>query len=146
MSCPHAKVQQDEFYRTYQEIVRQVMEHENSYVFFRPVDPLNDGAPDYPNYVMRPMSIFTVQEKIDKRAYRNPREFIDDMRQIWTNAKIYNHQTHTIYKTADSLAARFETLAAALPHEIGKGEKDCALQVAVELRFARYRAMRRGHK
>ena len=146
MACPHAKALQDRYYQTYQEIVKRIMEHENAYVFFRPVDPQNDGAPDYPNYVMKPMCIFWVQEKLDKREYNSPAEFMDDMRQIWTNAKIYNHQTHTIFRTADTLAERFEMLAAGLPHEIREGQRDCALQIATELIFARYRAMQRSNK
>lgn len=121
------------------------MEHDNVYVFFRPVDPEKDGAPDYRTWIMHPMSIFTVQEKIDKREYKSPAEFIADMRQIWENAKIYNNYTHMIYKTADFLAEKFETLAAGLPHELPE-PKNNALQRAVELRFARYRMAKKTHK
>jgi hypothetical protein len=146
MQPQHRLFQRDQFYRTYQDIVQQIMAKENSFYFFKPVDPEVDGAPDYFQFIVRPMSILTVQEKIDRREYDNPAEFIDDMRTIWSNAKIYNHQTHTIYKTADVLCEKFEVLAAALPHEISEADKGSALQRLTELRFARYRLAKRGHK
>lgn len=121
------------------------MEHDNVYVFFRPVDPEKDGAPDYRTIIPRPMSIFTVQEKIDNREYKSPSDFIEDMRQIWTNAKMYNNQTHMIHKTADILAHKFETLASCLPHNVPEPRNN-ALQRAVELRFARYRMSKQTHK
>jgi hypothetical protein len=122
------------------------MGKENAFYFFKPVDPDADGAPDYFDYILNPMSIFTVQEKLDRGEYNTPAEFIRDMRLIWSNAKIYNHQTHPIYITADVLAERFEILAAALPHELSSAEKSSALQRLVELRFARYKAAKQTHK
>jgi hypothetical protein len=122
------------------------MGKENAFFFFKPVDPDADGAPDYFDYILKPMSIFTVQEKLDRGEYSNPAEFLSDMRLIWSNAKIYNHQAHPIYKTADVLAERFETLAAALPHELTEAERSSALQRLIELRFARYRAAKKTHK
>lgn len=125
--------------------MKKIMAHESSYIFFRPVDPVKDGAPDYPNIVMHAMSLFTVQDKLDKHQYNSPDEFIADMRQIWTNAKIYNSQTHAIYKAADSLANRFDSLSSTLPQTISPTRRDCSLQIAVELRFARYRSLKHIH-
>jgi hypothetical protein len=68
------------------------------------------------------------------------------MRLIWWNAKIYNHQTHRISKTADALAGRFEILAAGLPQDLAATEKSSALQRLVELRFARHRSEKQSHK
>ena len=145
MTVPHRKVREDRFYKTCQTIVRNIMDHESSYVFFRPVDPVNDGAPDYPYFVVRPMSLFTVQEKLEKRLYNSDEECIDDMRQIWTNAKIYNNQAHAIYRAANTLAGRFDLLSASLPRRIATGRQESALQTAIELRFARYRSLKGSH-
>jgi hypothetical protein len=120
------------------------MAQENAYFFFKPVDPVADGAPDYLQQILRPMSILIIQEKIDRQEYKSPNEFIEDMRQIWANAKIYNVQTHTIYRTAQALAEKFEIYAASLPHDIP--EPGSGMQRLVEIRFARYRAAKRTHK
>jgi hypothetical protein len=146
MAIPHEELQQEQYLHTYQEIVQQIMGHENAYFFFKPVDPIADGAPDYCQIIVTPMSILTVQGKLDRREYTSPDEFIADMRQIWANAKIYNHQSHTIYKTAHALAEKFEILAASLPHEISQIGRCSALQRAVELRLGRYRMAKKTHK
>jgi hypothetical protein len=146
MTAPHKQAQTDQFFITYQEIMHQIMARENAFFFFQPVDPVADGAPDYFQYVTKPMSIFAVQEKLDKRQYECPSEFVADMRQIWTNAKIYNQQTHAIYKAADALAARFEILAATLPHDVSESQNKNGLQWLVESRFARYRSAKSSHQ
>ena len=55
------------------------------------------GAQDYFDIVKRPMDLETVGKKLEHkpergvfRAYREPGEFRDDMRQIWTNCRLYN--------------------------------------------------------
>jgi hypothetical protein len=146
MQPSHSQVQQTQLYRTFQEIIRDIMSRENAFFFFRPVDPIADGAPDYFLYICNPMSILTVQEKLDRTEYKTADEFIRDIRLIWSNAKIYNHHSHPIYKTADALAVRFEIFAAGLPHEIPIADQSSALQRLVELRFACYRAAKQTHK
>lgn len=110
------------------------------------MDPEADGAPDYFNIVMKPMCFYKVQEKLDNHEYKTPDDFIDDVRLIWQNAKLYNHQTHLIYKTADTLAKKFEILIGSLPHVLTESEKCSALQRLVELRFARYRMNKKTHQ
>jgi hypothetical protein len=122
------------------------MTKENAYFFFKPVDPIADGAPDYFRYIVRPMSIFTVQEKLDKRQYESFDQFIGDMRDIWRNAKVYNHPSHAIHRAAELLAEEFEILAASLPREVPKDERTNGLQRLIEVRFARYRSLKKTHK
>ena len=139
-------VYREQFYRTCQDIVQQIMSSENAFYFFKPVDPELDGAPNYYDNILNPMSIFVVQDKLDKKQYDSPDEFIQDMRQIWVNAKQYNHQSHTIYKAADALAQKFEILASSLPRAIPPGSRNSALQRLVELRFLRYRMNKTTHQ
>ncbi|KAH0794867.1 Bromodomain containing protein [Histomonas meleagridis] len=139
-------IYREQFYRTCQDIVQQIMNSDNSFYFFKPVDPELDGAPNYYEIILTPMSIFVVQDKLDKKLYNTPEEFIQDMRQIWINAKQYNHQTHTIYKAADLLAQKFEILASSLPRSIPPGSQSSALQRLVELRFLRYRLNKTTHQ
>ena len=54
-------------------------------------------AQDYFDIVKHPMDLETVGKKLEHkpergvvRQYREPGEFRDDMRQIWTNCRLYN--------------------------------------------------------
>jgi hypothetical protein len=146
MAISHVDWQREQYLRTYQGILQQIMSQENAYIFFKPVDPDADGAPDYLRRIPKPMSILLVQEKLDRQEYKSSNDFIEDVRQIWTNAKIYNQQSNTIFKTAQTLAEYFDLLAATLPHEIPNNERGVGLQRLVEDRFALYRAAKRTHK
>lgn len=142
----HAQVQANELRKLCQNIIHQVMGLENAGFFFRPVNPQLDGAPDYFRYITQPMSIFEVQEKIDNNEYATFEQFVSDMRQIWQNAQIFNNSSHQIHKAAERISRQFEVMIASAPHNISFGAKSSALQRAVEVRFAAYRAQRRSHQ
>jgi hypothetical protein len=44
------------------------MRQENAFYFFRPVQPQEDGAPNYFNVIVRPMCILQVQEKMAAKS------------------------------------------------------------------------------
>ena len=137
---------QEPFYHACREIIQQLMSQENAYFFFKPVDPEADGAPDYHSVIPVPMSFYKIQEKLDRQEYKTPNQFIDDVNRIWENAKIYNAPVTLIYKTADILSIKFNTLAGSLPHVVPEEDKNNALQRLVELRFARYRLGKKTHQ
>ncbi|KAK8834554.1 hypothetical protein M9Y10_027555 [Tritrichomonas musculus] len=141
MSC--SQVCKEQFYHICQDIVQQIVGTDGSSYFFRPVDPEKDGAPDYYLIIMTPMSLFDVQDKLDKKLYNTPEEFIKDMDQIFINAKIYNMNTHPIYKAAEVLANKFSILSARLPRKIQ--DLNSGLQCEVELRLLRYRLNKKTH-
>ena len=133
---------QDILYDTYHGIIQKILADENSFFFFKPVDPEADGAQDYYSIVIKPMCFFTIQQKLDNKEYQNQNEFIADVRQIWQNAKLYNQSTHPIYKAADRLAKKFEILSASLPRPVKESESHSALQRYIELRIGRYKSQR----
>lgn len=143
MSC--ADLHHEQFYHICQDIVQQIVGTEGSSFFFKPVDPEIDGAPDYYQVIVKPMCIYTVQDKLDKKEYNTPEEFIDDMNQIFKNAKLYNYNNHPIYKAADMLANKFAILSARLPRQIQGGSLNSGLQRLVELRLLRYRLNKNTH-
>ncbi|OHT02280.1 Bromodomain containing protein [Tritrichomonas foetus] len=128
-----------------QNIIQEIMKIENSFFFFKPVDPEQDRAPDYYQVIIQPMSIFNVQMKLDNNEYHTPNEFIQDMRLIWYNAQHYNAPTHPVFKAAENLAAKFELLASTLPRAIEETDLNCNFQREIELRFARYRMNKKTH-
>ena len=139
-------IKQEPFYHACREIIQQLMSQDNSYFFFKPVDPEADGAPDYNSVIPESMSFYRVQEKLDHQEYKTPDQFIYDVNLIWSNAKNYNLPVTLIYKTADILSNKFNTLAGSLPHVIPEEDKNNALQRLVELRFARYRLGKKTHQ
>jgi hypothetical protein len=133
-------------YATYNSIIEEIMGMDLAFSFFKPINPETDGAPDYFKIITHPMSLYTVQTKIDRQEYNSPSEFISDMRRIWSNARIYNAPTHILYKTAEVLSQRFEVLASALPHYFTQSERRSALHRFVERRFAFYQGARPRRK
>lgn len=142
----HEQVRNEQFYKAAQEIVQTIMGMESAFYFWKPVDPDTDGAPEYYNIIPCPMSFLQVQDKLDRKVYKSPEEFITDVRNIWQNAKIYNHPSHAIYKAAHTCAIKFEILASTLPHKLNESEKSSGLQRLVELRFQRYRMNKNTHQ
>jgi hypothetical protein len=123
-----------------QAIITDLMNMEDAAVFFRPVDPLEEGATGYYRIVVAPMCFMTIQEKLDEDGYQAFEEFIADIRQIWVNAQLFNRPSHAINKIAVRMSAQFELLIAALPHTITDTGKLSCVQRLVELRFETYRA------
>ena len=132
------------FYNQCQNIINQLMKLENAF-FLRPVDPEKDVAPGYYEFIAHPMSIYDVQQKIDNDRYQSTEEFINDMRLIWSNAKLYNAPSHLVYKAADALSSKFEMMASTLPHIVEENSLSGGFQREIELRFARYRLMKKTH-
>jgi hypothetical protein len=129
-----------------QAIITELMGFENSFYFFRPVQPEEDGAPDYFRFVLRPMCILDIQENLEKDLYDSFDGFIADMRQIWENAEVFNKSNHVIYRAAMKLSQRFELLVSSLPHSLTEDTRTSALQRFVELRFKNYRIHKRSHQ
>jgi transcription initiation factor TFIID subunit 1 len=59
-----------------------------SYLFLKPVT--RKEAPDYLDYVQRPMDLGTIRDKVRKMEYKNREEFRHDVAQIQLNAHMYN--------------------------------------------------------
>lgn len=69
--------------------------------FLRPVDPELDGAPDYLDFIAKPMDLGTVRENIYKGVYKNSQQWYEDLCLIWSNAQKYNDKRTLIYQVAD---------------------------------------------
>ena len=121
------------------QIVRELMLCPNSYIFFRPVDPVLDGAPDYFCQVRRQISFYEIQKKLDRDGYSNPDDFRSDVNEVWRNAQVYNSPGHVAHETAVLLAKRSQMLMARLPHFPTSAEKMSGMQRYVAMKLQRYR-------
>ena len=62
----------------------------NAKYFQEPVDPKQDGAPNYSNVVSEPMDLGTVKQRLSTNYYHRMQEFLDDMSLIFDNCVKYH--------------------------------------------------------
>lgn len=58
--------------------------------FRLPVDPIRDSAPNYLKIVKQPMDLGTMKKKLAADEYHTVQSFIDDIKLICDNAKLFN--------------------------------------------------------
>ncbi|XP_063812654.1 bromodomain and WD repeat-containing protein 1 isoform X2 [Pseudophryne corroboree] len=68
-------------------LVDFIIECEDSEPFREPVDL--DQYPDYEIIIKTPMDFGTIKEKLSARNYRSPLELCEDMRLVFSNARLY---------------------------------------------------------
>ncbi|KAM4056934.1 bromodomain-containing protein [Hirsutella rhossiliensis] len=76
--------------------------------FKEPVDPVEDGVPDYLDKVKRPMDLNTIKAKMDRRDYTHEDEFVADMRQIFDNCFTYWAKGDPMWAAGEKLQRTFE--------------------------------------
>jgi hypothetical protein len=73
--------------------------------FRMPVDPIRDGAPNYPSIVKKPMDFHTMKKKLSGSEYNSVQEFVDDIQLICDNAKLFNGATSMYGLICDDIMA-----------------------------------------
>ena len=68
-----------------------------SRMFAFPVDPENDGCPNYNEIISHPMDLSTVTKKLEEDQYKTVSEWKSDVELIWSNSVEYN-KTNTLMK------------------------------------------------
>jgi len=85
-------------------VVPFLLNHPYSGPFRYPVNAKAEGIyPDYFKIVTKPMDLTTVKSRLDNNYYSKLDLCVQDIQQVWTNAKIYNPPEHTIHKWAEEL-------------------------------------------
>ncbi|XP_049849735.1 ankyrin repeat, bromo and BTB domain-containing protein DDB_G0293800-like [Schistocerca gregaria] len=91
-----------------------IMREHDALDFNSPVEYVLLGLPEYPEIVRRPMDLGTVQKSLNSGAYKLLRNWAEDVRLVWDNARIYNTPESLIYKYAERLSNLFESQYAQL--------------------------------
>lgn len=90
-----------------EEVLNRIVKYRFSWPFREPVT--RDEAEDYYDVIAHPMDFQTMQNKCSCGSYRSVQEFLTDMKQVFTNAELYNcrgsHVLHCMVKTEQCLAA-----------------------------------------
>lgn len=76
--------------------------------FREPVEPEEDGVPDYFGKVKRPMDLLTIKRKMDGREYKSDEDFLIDVRQIFENCFLYWKKGDAMYEAGERLQRTFE--------------------------------------
>lgn len=85
--------------------------------FYKAVDVEGLGLHDYYEIIKQPMDLGTVKLKMERREYRTPDEFANDVRLVFTNCYKYNPADHEVVKMARRLQDVFEAKMARMPDE-----------------------------
>jgi hypothetical protein len=76
--------------------------------FREPVEPVEDGVPDYFDKVKKPMDLSTIKAKMDRREYADDEEFLADVRQIFENCFLYWKKGDPMWLAGEKLQRTFE--------------------------------------
>ncbi|KAK8042707.1 hypothetical protein PG994_013190 [Apiospora phragmitis] len=76
--------------------------------FRQPVNPVEDGVPDYLDKVTKPMDLGTIKDKMDRGQYKGDQEFVSDVRQIFTNCFTYWTDKDPMWATCEKFQKTFE--------------------------------------
>ena len=92
-------------------IMSELEKHPIANLFLEPVDPIRDEAPDYFQYVKKPMDITTVKEKLKNNQYPTTHSWKEDVLLIFSNAILYNGKSSPIGVSAAEMHHTFKELA-----------------------------------
>lgn len=90
--------------------LNQIYKQKNAWPFRDPVNPKTDGCPDYFDRIPHPMDYGTIKAKFTKGAYSSALDVAKDVRQVATNCREYNGNSHEFAISATELEQKFENL------------------------------------
>lgn len=88
-------------------ILKELINHSFGWVFSEPVDPVKLKIPDYFQIIKNPMDLGTIKCKLEGNVYSYAKDFAEDVKLTFENAKSYNGPSHEVYRWADILDANF---------------------------------------
>jgi hypothetical protein len=65
------------------------MNSEYGFMFSKPVDPEEFGLYDYFDVIETPIDLNLVSEKLENKAYKGLKDFVDDVHLVFDNAVLY---------------------------------------------------------
>uniref|UniRef100_A0ACD5VFA1 Uncharacterized protein n=2 Tax=Avena sativa TaxID=4498 RepID=A0ACD5VFA1_AVESA len=90
-------------------LLDKLLQHDDGWVFAKPVDPLSLGLRDYYSDISDPMDLGTVSRRLEGGRYTDLHSFARDVRLTFSNAMAYNDKGDDVYESAAELSAIFES-------------------------------------
>ncbi|EGR27626.1 hypothetical protein IMG5_192810, partial [Ichthyophthirius multifiliis] len=94
--------------QNYQNLLTCLQKHPQAGPFLQPVNPQLQGCPDYLQIITHPMDLSTIQNNLRQNKYRSDKQFLQDIRQIWSNSYIYNPKSSYLYQVTLQMDQFFE--------------------------------------
>lgn len=96
-------------------ITKKLMDFPISVFFLNPVDPINDGVPDYFEKVKKPMDLNKVMVRLNEGYYPSIDEWKKDVNLIWKNALLYHTDDSIVFIIAKELQDTFKKMCENIP-------------------------------
>lgn len=93
------------------EIMEKIRGKAISQMFSRPVDPVSDNCPDYPEIIKNPMDLGTIAQKLEENKYSTVAEWKSDVDIVWTNSLTYNKNNQTLVMITTEMQDAFNELS-----------------------------------
>lgn len=123
-------------------ILKVLQDHENFWIFSKPVDPVELNLTDYFDVIKKPMDLGTVQKKLESGQYHSFDDFNSDVSLTFQNAITYNEDGSVVNGMAKDLKAVFEIkyeetleILKKEEEELKKNERACPLCGVEKLQF-----------
>ncbi|KAI4343054.1 hypothetical protein MLD38_027601 [Melastoma candidum] len=113
-------------------VLKRLMQHQCSWPFLKPVDPVALNIPDYFSIISRPMDLGTIKSKLENNLYTGVEEFAADVRLTFSNAMLYNPPGNFVHTMADKLNKMFEMGWKALETKWNNGSVTIAREVLLD--------------
>jgi E1A/CREB-binding protein len=102
-------VRREKFLRPLLAVVSKLMFHKANHGFFNVrVDPVAWNIPHYLEVVKHPMDLAIVKNKCLNLEYASPDACADDVRLVFSNARLFNPPGHIVHEAAAMLLKEFE--------------------------------------
>ncbi|KAK4440109.1 Transcription factor GTE12 [Sesamum alatum] len=88
-------------------ILKELMNHPDGWIFSEPVDPVKLKIPDYFSIIAEPMDLGTIKRKLEGNTYFGAEEFAADVRLTFSNAMLYNPPENRVHSCAKKLDGNF---------------------------------------
>ena len=87
-------------------IINKLKNHDKSEPFRQPVS--EKKAPGYYEMIKNPMDLKTLTTELENGKYKNKKMFVEDLKKIFNNARVYNKSNTHYFKDADFLEKYIE--------------------------------------
>lgn len=87
-------------------VLKAIQRNPRAGPFLMPVDWKALKLPQYPKMIKNPMDLGTIENKLTNGSYRTARDFVDDVRLIWSNACTFNTEGSDVFELATQVRQR----------------------------------------
>ncbi|CDW71912.1 bromodomain containing protein [Stylonychia lemnae] len=74
-------------------MIQSLWKHQNSWIFYEPVDPVKLNIHDYFEIIKQPMDLSTIKQKLSNNQYDKMYEFLTDVQLMFDNCILYNGES-----------------------------------------------------